>query len=302
MAKSLKKVYLPAGLIASLYNVYGGRGVEGDALTTYDIQLLCAFTEFYYNYTEIDNKDNVYWFYTLPQFYKAYNDVVNDDLVQKENSTLEGRYIKRVYDESNVDNPNGKLYLAAKELAKSKKTQIDKLLAKGVPSEIDKSIYQSANNQSIDYASLATNPYAFAKQLESEQNFRTVALYNRERVSRVDPTKKLPVFGQRPCRDESCFFVLNPTTAGAVMTDEQFARADQDMNRRLRNFFNSDCYKAMSDQKREDYAPEAKTFLKYFCKAVSAFNKLKFVEENRRFNSTIKKAEEDFIGIEIISE
>ena len=169
MTKSLKKVYIPSGLIASLYNVYGGRGVEGDALTTFDTQLLCAFTEFYYNYTEIEKKQNVYLFYTLPQFYKAYIDVANDDRVQEENSTLERQYVRRVFDERDY----GELYIAAKNLAAKKWAKIDYVLAKGVPNEVDRALYNPEYSQSIDYSALATNPLAYAKQVYNEQNFRT---------------------------------------------------------------------------------------------------------------------------------
>ena len=299
-----RKVYIPSGLIASLYNVYGGRGGAEDALSSYDIQLLCAFTEFYSNYTEMRDNKEVYHFYSLPQFYKAYIDVKNDDLVQEDNSKLEKRYVKRVYDDYSKDNPNGKLYKLARTMAKNKHAKLSQIIKSGTPNEVDRAIYNSSNKQTIDYNSLALNPYAYALQVENDQNFRREALYKRGRVSSADPSAKLSLFLQKKCRDESCFFVLKPERSAARMTEEEFASADRDMRRRLRNFFNSDSYKAMVDQKTEDFAPDHVEFLKNFLKAVEAFNKMKFLEDNRKeeYAKIIRQADEDSVGIEVISD
>lgn len=302
MVKSLKKIYLPAGLVASLYNVYGGRGEVGDALTSYDIQLLCAYTEFYFNYTNIEKKENVFWFYSIPQFYKAYRDITMDELVQKENSTLEGLFVKRIFDDYIKDNPNGELYLAAKKLASKKRARVEEQKKKGILSEIDPAIYDKEKNPSVDYSILSTNPFEFAEKIEKEGYFRTQSLYKRERVSRVDRTKKLPVFGQKPCQDASCFFVLNPKTAHGKMSGKNRAMLEKEMQRRLQNYFNSDCYKALSDNKKENYAPTVTEFIENFKKAIDAFNSMNFIEDNRAYSTTIKQAEDSLIDIELVSE
>lgn len=296
MVKPLKKVFLPSGLIASLYNVYGGSGKTGEVLTTHDIHLLCSYLEFYFNYTDVDKKKYVYCFYTIPQFYSAR---LNDELDKKtlrENASLQGKYITKVSDE--IDSPFGELYRAMLALKDQKSAKIGQF-AKGMPSEVDEQALQK--DPTIDYENLAKNPYAYGNFLQT-QGFRTKELYDRVRTNKNNPSEKFSLFVEEPCRDASSFYLLHSKKAFNNMTKEEFQKTDYEMRRHLANFFSSDSYKVFAITKSEQYAPTVDMFLSCFKNAVQAYNKMNVIGYNQKYSNAVNRAKDNMIDLEVISE
>lgn len=295
MIKPLRKVFLPSGLIASLYNVYGGSGKDGEALTTHDIHLLCSYLEFYFNYTNVEAKKYVYSFYTIPQFYSARQNDELDKQALRANASLQGKYITKVSDELN--SPFGELYRAMISLKTEKKAMLEKVMEK-LPSEVDSKLNCDAT---IDYENLAKNPFVYGSSLES-QNFRTKELYERVRTSKTNPSERFPMFVQEPLRDASSFYLLNPNKSYKNMTHQAFVGEDREIKKHVASFFQSDSYKVFAENKSEKFAPDVTTFIDCFKKAVSAYNKMNFVALNQKFSGAVNRAKENMIDLELIGE
>jgi len=97
MSKVIKRIYLPSGLVASMYNLYMGKGNDS-ILSTYDVEILNSFIEYYFNYTEPEKKNYIYKFYTLPHFYTSKKNREQDELVLVKDRALRDRYCETVRD------------------------------------------------------------------------------------------------------------------------------------------------------------------------------------------------------------
>ena len=298
MIKPLKKLYIPSGLIASMYNLYGGNGRENNCLSEYDVQLLCSYMEFYMNYTNINSKKAVYWFYSLPQFYNANENEVLDLETDAENNKIRRSYVSKVLNE------NVELLPVAEKLEKVKQQVIWDALRRGMKKELDP-VFDRQDDPAIDYARLAKNPFEYGVKI-NKKGFRVDELYSRKRKSKIVPNKEFFVFLQRRKEDKSTFFILNPENSRRNMTGEAFRQKDLEMQQYLRRYFKSDSYKVFASDKKENFAPDERVVVDCFKKAVRAYNQLELANYNQSYTSRIKsasqKADAGSVGIEMVDE
>lgn len=270
MAKIVKKIYIPSGVIASMYNLFGGNGEDCQCLSMHDIQLLTAYMEYYYNFTSRNEADHIYNFYTLPHFYSADPDSKLDNSVKAKETKIRKNNTSKVSDV--VASEDGRLFLAYKALYEEK----SKVLKKKVE-EIN-------NGKEFNFPQ---SPYEWALSLGDDYNFRIRELYAKKRYNGE------PLFPDEPCKDMSVFFVLNGKMAGKKMTPDEFKKNREEINRFLHEFLSSGCYKVLAEDKTESFAPSVAKLMKSFEMAVQAYNKTDLNNLNNKYLSDIKKAEAD---------
>lgn len=293
----LKKIYIPSGMIASMFNLYGGDGSKGACLSEFDIQTLCAYMEFYLNYTNIKGKKIVYRFYTLPQFYSAKEDDMLDLLTEASNNEIKEKYVLKVSDRQAT------LLPIAQKLEDIKMRAINLAIKKGLKKELDPE-FDKREDPTIDYDNLARNPYEYGVILQ-RIGFRVSDLYSRRRISRAGSGKTFPVFLQQQREDKSTFFMLKPEGARKnIGSGEVFNRRDAEMRQALGKFFDSDSYKVFAKDKKEAFAPNTDDVIKSFKRAVVAFNSLGINKYNQNYYPSIEKVKNKIeagrIGTELV--
>lgn len=276
MSKPVKKIYLPAGLIVSMYNLYGGKGRSDDTLSMFDVELMCSFLEFYFNYTEIDKKKYIYRFYTVPHFYTSKSRELYDEQLLKRDRALRDKYAERVSDDI-----GNSLIEAANNLTAEKMHKLYEL-SKFAPKELDESFDKSRK--------LPLNPLEMGVQLGSQQ-FRLGDLYAKG------------VFNTNLGYDMSTFYLLKDKNARLNMGDMQFGANDKEMRTFVSDYFLSNSYKAIEEieggESGDHFAPDVDTFMDCFGKAVKVFSGLGFENLNRKYINEINSAANSMVDIEI---
>lgn len=276
MSKPVKKVYLPAGLIVSMYNLYGGKGNKDDVLSMFDVNLMCSFLEFYFNYTEVDKKKYIYRFYTVPHFYTSKAREAYDEQLLKRDRALRDKYAERISDDigNNLNIVTTKLTNQKMSLLKNYMLLASKELDPGF----------SASRQ------LPNNPLEMGVQLGSQQ-FRLGELYSKG------------VFNTSISYDMSTFYKLNDKNARGSMGELQFGASDKEMRSFVSDYFLSNSYKAIEQIEGNDvpehFAPDVDTFMYCFNKAVRCFSSLGFENVNRQYIEDINSAANNMVDIEI---
>lgn len=308
MAKTVKKVFLPSGLIASMYNLFGGDGKKQEALNLYDIQLICSYIEFYFNYTNPNSKDYVYRFYTLPHFYKANPTDKQELKIEGKEERIRGRHVCKVMDDASVD--EGELYKVFKNLAGKKEDAVRALLASGkVPKEIDAELerYKGLPKSAIEFGEFL-KAFGGVPDLEEKRKtlggFRMSEIYEIQRclkreVDGEDNMVSVPMINVGVKNELSTFFILNKEKSKGAMTKSEFEEEKKEMHEFLEQFFNSGCYKLLETYKKEQYAPDVDTFLDCFNKAVNAYKSLNYMDINRIYMSQLEKAKENRVDYEV---
>lgn len=316
MEKILKKVYLPSGLIASMYNLYGGSSKSREALNMYDIELMCSYLEYYFNYTRPSEKRYVYRFYTLPHFYKA-NPTDRQELkVERKEDKIKEKHTVKVIDETS--SVTGSLYKVHKELKNKKSRIIEGLIKKKkFPRELDPYFGNNSGHPLTAYEfgqileKLGQVPGG-AQGNEKLGGFRISELYKiKRRVRATEDLKQqnggadyveVPMFDYGIYKDLSTFFILNPEQARGNLSQSQITEQEAEMRIFLKEFFSSGCYKLLSDRKIENYAPDVNTFVACFKRAVEAYNRLGFRELNREYLSQIDSAKANKVDYSAVEE
>ena len=313
MGKTLKKVYLPSGLIAAMYNLYGGSGRLPEALNMYDIQLLCSYLEFYYNYTNTKNKEYVYRFYTLPHFYKANPNDKRELKVEGKEDKIKDKHTIKVIDE--VSSDNGPLYTIHKELTEVKENRIESLIGGGnLKRELDSCFGNDSGHPMTPYE-LGVVLERLGKLQNKEKNiggFRISELYKIKRRIKARPSwaiadseteyVEVPMFNYGIQKELSTFFILNSEMAYGNLTTEQFLENDAELRGFLNDFFASNCHKLLEKDKLGQYGPETSTFVQCFKQAVAAYNKLGFCELNRKYMKQLEEAKANRVNYGAIQE
>lgn len=275
MGKMVKRVYLPAGLLVSMYNLYSDGHKEGDVISMYDVELMCSFLEFYFNYTEVDKKDYIYRFYTLPYFYTSKSNEAKDAELFKRDRALMDKYATKV---GNVQGENQLNNLAsniwARKLTKLRNYSINK------GKELDSTFDESRG--------LPNNSYEMGLMMNAN-NFRLNELY------------KKGVFSQGKDVDFSTFFLLKADDSSIGKLNQE--ANENEMHEFLDDYFSSDVYKileVMDGRGSDKFAPKTEIFIDCFKKATEAFSVLNFEGENNLYAPTIGEAQIDYVPIEII--
>jgi len=287
MAKILKKVYIPSGLIASMYNLYGGSGDSRESLSMYDIQLLCAYTEYYFNYTNPESKDYAYYFYTLPYVYTANE---NDNAVASAEDEIKEKYTTKVIDEESSE--SGPLYIIYKTLTTNKKKKFKKPNA-----ELPESAYElGAMLQGKDCLQ-------YGKTADKLGGFRIGELYRikTRRESEIGSVD-INIFDCKIYKDLSTFFILRPEYSKEKLSDEEFSKNDEEMRTFLQKFFNSGCYKLLAKDKTREYAPDVDVFINRFHQAVDAYKKLGFVDMNKNYINKLNEFKANNINFCVVQD
>ena len=267
MGKEERNVYIPSGLIASMFNLYGGSGKPGESLNTYDVQLICSYLEYYYNFSVAGGNRNFLRFYTLPHFYNSNpNDRTNMAVKAKEKKMRQNNMDRAMDDENALE--NGELFKAYQALHEKKFAKVQSM-ARAIISKLS----PEQRGDGSDPAS----PYDWGISLERDYNFRIKELYEITRYT----TEKL--FKRRPCTDMSIFFLFKPEWAGARLTAEEFKAREEELKTFLMEYFSTDCYKCPSSIKIEDFAPDVNNFIDCFKKAVKAYANLGIIDLNREY-------------------
>lgn len=308
MAKTVKKVFLPSGLIASMYNLFGGDGKKKEALNLYDIQLICSYIEFYFNYTNPNSKEYIYRFYTLPHFYKANPTDKQELKIEGKEDRIRGRHVCKVMDDASVD--EGELYKIYKSLSGKKKDAVRALLASGkVPKEIDAELGKDKNlpKSAVEFGEILKTVGGVPDLEEKRKTlggFRMSEIYEIQRwLNRESDGEEnmvsVPMINVGVKNELSTFFILNREKAKGAMTKSEFEEEKKEMYDFLEQYFNSGCYKLLETDKKEQYAPNVDTFLDCFNKAVNAYKSLNYMDINRTYMSQLEKAKENRVDYEI---
>lgn len=282
MSKLVKKVYLPTGLLVSMYNLYGGTGKGNEVISLHDIQLLTACMEFYFNYTNPNEKKYIYRFYTLPHFYSGNRNEEVDVNVKKKDRILQKKYANKYTD----DSVNSELFKIACKLREEKIKRVSYLQDRA-PREIDLEL------DSISGA--PKTPYECATILHS-QDFRNRELYEKRRFD------GRPLFTTNSQVDASTFFTLNGGLSRSVSSKDSFRESEKEMREYLSEFFDSDSYKLLSENKADSYAPNVDTFINCFEKAIQSYKKMNVQQLNQKYIDKIEESRANTVDIEIIGE
>lgn len=282
MGKSVKKVYLPTGLLVSMYNLYGGNGNGTEVISMQDIQIITACMEFYFNYTKPNTKKYIYRFYTLPHFYSANINEDKDVKIKTKDRAMQRKYASKFID----DEISFNLFGLSEELRNEK----NKILASsyiGAAYEIDYSL--------MDISGAPKSSFECANILNA-QDFRSRELYEKKRFD------GRPLFTTGSRTDMSTFFILKKDLSFGVTSKEVFNKNNNEMRDFLTEFFESDSYKLLSDNKTEDYAPSVDTFIDCFTKAIKAYKQLNIQKLNQKYKSQIEESQANLVDIEIVGE
>lgn len=308
MAKAVKKVFLPSGLIASMYNLYCGDGKKKEALNLYDIQLICSYIEFYFNYTNPNSKQYIYRFYTLPHFYKANPTDKQDLKIEGKEKKIRNRHVCKVMDESVSD--GGDLYKIHKSLTGKKEEAMNALLSSGkLPIEIDAELGKDKNlpKSAVEFGEILKRVGGVADLEQKDSSlggFRMSEIYDIQRWLTRDSGDdsdmvSVPMINVGVKNELSTFFILNREKARGALTDAEFKEEQDYMYDFLQQFFASGCYKLLEADKKEQYAPNVDTFLDCFNKAVSAYKSLNFTQINSVYMPQLEKAKENRVDYEV---
>lgn len=275
--KQVKNVYLPAGLLVSMYNLYGGNGTGEQIINMYDVEYLCSFLEFYFNYTDPSSKEYIYRFYTLPYFHVSNTTRQYDESLFIRDRALMDKYASKVADLEKTQ--QGPLYLAAEESRQEKKALM--LGVKDSPRfyELDPSFSRESG--------LPTSAYACGLFMD-DQFFRVGQLY---------ATGK---FKDGLNIDFSTFFLLSANNSRKVLSEKDYKALDGEIRQFLQDYFLSDSYKMLSPNDKTAYAPNIETFMKCFLQATQAFNRLGCSNVNNKFTDLVHEALDDKVIIEIV--
>lgn len=275
MDGQVKNIYLPAELLASMYNLYGGSGKSDEVLCLHDVQIMTAFLEYFYN-AGVDCKSKSHcFFYTLPYFYTGNRNAQKDSRVKTEYRELREQYSSRVRDDES-SGCAGALFLAADKLLGLKRSLLPGLFGiKETPG----------------------SPYEYAAVLAQENNlFRIGELYKKKRYTGEN------LFENDRCVDYSTFFELVPGVSKDCLSPGAFSKREADMQKFIELFFDSDSYKAMVDDKTQNFAPDINLFMASFKRAVEVYNKRGFKNLNKKYVPVIERAKSNFVDFEIITE
>lgn len=278
MNKVVKKIFLPAGLIVSMYNLYSGKGNTDDTLSMFDVEIMCAFLEFYFNYTNPDAKKYIYRFYTVPHFYTSKSNMAQDEELLKRDRALRDRYAEIVRDD-------GKALQNINALLINEKKDVLNKYMQTFGRELDDSL--------LNRPGLPQNHYEIALQL-SKQNFRLGAFYNRGLFANTTLAQDL-----------ATFYILKENNSSDKIGKMQFFANENEVKSFLSDYFLSSSYKAIEEIEGRgingNYAPELDTFIDCFKKASGAFSALNFEELNKKYIKEIKNAGQNMVEFEIIS-
>lgn len=271
MDKEVKKVYLPSGLLASMYNLYGGTGKDGEVLSTYDIQIMCACLEFYFNSQNSSNQRYQYKFYTMPQFYSGRINELDDVKLKMEFNRQSDKYARKYSD--GEFSSEGELLKIAEDL----RTRKRKIIGRTIPAFFR-----------------ITDPISYSAWLDS-RNFNVDEPDGLTSKRRFNGEK---MFSEGLALERSYFYMLNPNVSKSVLTAETFKNSDEEMRKLLKHFMNSDSYKLLEKNKSEHYAPQVNDFVECFQKAIEAYKTLGFNEINKLYLPRIKaqQVETEIVG------
>lgn len=256
MEKVIKRVYIPSGMLVSMFNLYAGRGRDNEYLSLSDVELLCALIEYYFNYTDMGSDKYIYRFYTIPHFYTSVSDIEVDETLKRIDRILNEKYAVKLDNDSVGSNKNREM--AARELFVKKLDMIPE-----------------------------NGSYWVGKQiLKAGQICPNDAKVSRTKKFVMDANKVLPN-DKRIVIDNSTFYYLNPEQAGSSISNIQREVCEKELTGFINSYFSSNVYKIyesmLGKSTKGNFAPDVNTFVNCFKKASADFLNLGFIEVNNEY-------------------
>lgn len=293
MDKQRRSIYLPAKMLVSMYNLYAGNGEKNQMLNMNDVQLMCAYLEYYFNYVSNKNSDKyVYHFYTSPYYWVSNpNDPISTEMdLARDASGIFDKYAVPSADEKRKET-EGELFKAYKELSNTKHKRAEEI-SKTEPNILD---------PTLDYPSrLPENPFEYGVALENldkslQLPFRAQELYKKEKAT----GEKYLSDGW--CRAMSTFYILNQNASKKNLTVDQYIKADNEFNEFWKKYFKTGGYKFLATENycKDDYAPNVNVFLKCLHNAIKSLKQLNPTKYNEKYYDLVNSYARNYCAYDV---
>lgn len=273
-----------------MYNLYAGNGEDCQMLNMNDVQLMCAYLEYYFNYVSNKNSDKyVYHFYTSPYYWVSNpNDPASTEMdLARDAAGILDKYAVPSADEKHKET-EGELFKAYKELTDTKHKMAENL-SKTQPNILD---------PTLDYPSrLPENPFEYGVALENlgkslQRPFRAQELYGRGKAN----GEKFLSDGW--CRAMSTFYILNRNVSKKNLTVDQYIKADKEFIEFWNKYFNTESYKFLATDvyNKDDYAPNINVFMSCLRNAIKSLKQLNPTKYNEKYFKLVNSYAQNYCG------